>query len=566
MSVGIVMLVHEPLGRAAEVARFWAEAGCPIVIHVDKRVPKRAYETFEKALGDLSDIVFCDRWTCEWGTWSLVAASQTAATVMLDRFPNVRHIYLASGTCLPLRPVEELREFLDAHPHTDFIESVTTRDVPWTIGGLDAERFTLRFPFAWKSQRRLFDASVGLQRALNFSRKIPEGITPHLGSQWWCLTRQTVSAILEDPARATFERYFRQVWIPDESYWQTLVRRYGRHVESRSLTLSKFDHQGKPHVFYDDHLQLLRRSDCFVARKIWPGANKLYATFLGPGLGVENRAQPSPGSLDRVFSRALDRRMRGRAGLYMQSRYPRWDWENGKSAAPYHVLCGFGDLFDGFPEWLTASADCLTHGHLYAPDRAEFAGGKDLFAGCLPDSAALRDHNTRAFLANLLWNTRGERQCFLFGPRDHQHIAGFFTYDPNARVTVISGAWAVPLLRQNRNFGELREEAARLQKTESRFLDLLRGPHTKARVQIWTMAAFLEDPIEHLTELLEEIGPRDGHGAVIEAPRMRRLDGFAGFLQTLKNQGMHPHVMGEFPLGFGEDTPPERGGRPYVVK
>ena len=560
------MLVHEPLGRAAEVARHWAGAGCPLVIHVDKRVPRQAYDAFVRSLGDCPDVLFCERRACEWGTWSLVAASQAAAGLLLERFEDVRHVYLVSGTCLPLRPVAELRGFLDAHPHTDFIESVTTRDVPWTIGGLDTERFTLRFPFAWKRQRKLFDAYVRLQRRLKVSRPLPDGITPHLGSQWWCLTRQTVTAILEDPARSVYERFFRQVWIPDESYWQTLVRRYGRHVESRSLTLSKFDHQGKPHVFYDDHLQLLRRSDCFVARKIWPGADKLYATFLGPGAGGGAGAPPAPATVDRVFARALDRRLRGRPGLYMQSRYPRWDWENGKSAAPYHVLCGHGDLFEGFPEWLTTNADCLTHGHLFAPGRVQFATGAKVFAGCLPDRTSLRDHNLRAFLTNLIWSTRGERQCFLFGPGDNQELTNFITYDANARISVISGAWAVPMLHENRNFGELRTEAAWKQRNESWFIDKLRGPHTKARVQIWTMAEFLEDPIEHLTGLLEEIGPRDGQGAVIEAPRMRRLEGFAGFLQTLKNQGMHPHVMGEFPLGFGEETPPERGGRPYVVK
>jgi len=139
---------------------------------------------------------------------------------------------------------------------------------------------TLRFPFSWKTQRRLFDKYVAFQRAMGLKRKIPKGITPHMGSQWWCLTRQTLSAILQDPDRDTFDAYFRKVWIPDESYFQTLARLYSVNIESRSLTLSKFDFQGKPHIFYDDHLQLLRRSDCFVARKIWPHADRLYEAFL----------------------------------------------------------------------------------------------------------------------------------------------------------------------------------------------------------------------------------------------------------------------------------------------
>jgi len=242
------MLVHTAFDRAEQVARHWAAAGCPLVIHVDRNVPGATCSAFVEALSDLPDVRFSKRYRCEWGTWGLVAATQGAAQVMLDDFPAVRHIYLASGSCLPLRPVQELIDYLAERPKTDFIESATTADVPWTIGGLDHERFTLRFPFSWRKSRYLFDRYVALQRRIGFKRKIPNGIVPHMGSQWWCLTRQTLSAILTDPDRDTYDRYFRKVWIPDESYFQTLARLYSRQIESRSLPLSKFDYQGKPHI------------------------------------------------------------------------------------------------------------------------------------------------------------------------------------------------------------------------------------------------------------------------------------------------------------------------------
>jgi hypothetical protein len=160
MTVGIVMLCHTALDRAAQVARHWAERGCPVVIHVDRRVKKAPYQKLIADLSDLQTIRFCERFACEWGTWGIVAATQAAATIMLRDFEDVRHVYLASGSCLPLRPVKELVAYLDARPRTDFIESVTTADVGWTIGGLDLERFTLRFPFSWRKNRRLFDAYV----------------------------------------------------------------------------------------------------------------------------------------------------------------------------------------------------------------------------------------------------------------------------------------------------------------------------------------------------------------------------------------------------------------------
>jgi len=565
MSVGILMLCHMALDRAAQVARYWAARDCPVVIHADLRMASRDYAALQANVQDLPNIRFTRRHRCEWGTWGIVAATQEAATVMLRDFAEVRHVYLASGSCLPLRPVEEMRAYLDASPRTDFIESVTTAEVGWTVGGLDYERFILRFPFSFRSRRGLFDAYVDLQRKLKLRRKIPDGIVPHLGSQWWCLTRQTLSAILEAPDRREIDAYFARVWIPDESYFQTLVRRASTQIESRSLTLSKFDFQGKPHIFYDDHLQLLRRSDCFVARKIWPRADRLYATFLSGDAKARAMAEPSPGKIDRLFAKAVERRTTGRAGLYMQSRFPNENWENGRTAATYSVFQGFAETFENFETWLEKAAGTRVHGHLFAPDRAHFAGGAKVYNGALSDSARLRDYNSKSFLTNLLWNTRGERQCFQFGPRDNQWIMGVIAGDPNAQVSVITGAWAIPLFKTNANFAELRAEAARLQKTEADMVAMLRNPWVKARVRVWTLAEFVENPMEPLQTVVDEISPRAAR-RLTEAPKMADLSGFGQFLQNLRNQGMQPFLMGDFPAGPDRPAAGSRRARPYLVK
>ena len=565
MTIGFVMLCHTALDRAAQVARHWASHDCPVVIHVDKRVKRKGFEGLKSALSDLPNVRFSGRHACEWGTWGIVAATQAASTIMLRQFPQVRHVFLASGSCLPLRPIDEMIRYLNERPRTDFIESVTTEDVGWTVGGLDVERFTLRFPFSWRKQRRLFDFYVKWQRRLGFKRRIPAGIVPHLGSQWWCLTRQTLSAILDNPDRAEIDRYFRRVWIPDESYFQTLVRQVSGQVESRSLTLSKFDFQGKPHIFYDDHLQILRRSDCFVARKIWPHAERLYDTFLSDDPGNQAVAEPNPGKIDRLFARAVERRTKGRPGLYMQSRHPNENWENGRTAAPYSVFEGFSDLFENFELWLSKATGTRVHGHLFAPDRVHFAGGETVYNGALCDSAAMRDYNPKSFLTSLLWNTRGERQCFQFGPADNQAPIMFMAADANAQISVISGAWAIPLFHSNRNFGDIRREAAQLQKIEAEFLNTLRASWVKARVRTWTLAEFIENPMEPLQTIVDEISPRSLR-RLTEAPRLADLTGFGQFLQNLRNQGMQPVLMGDFPTTGAGIPNASRRGRPYLVK
>ncbi|MEO1139478.1 MAG: beta-1,6-N-acetylglucosaminyltransferase, partial [Pseudomonadota bacterium] len=414
--------------------------------------------------------------------------------------------------------------------------------------------------------RYLFDRYVALQRSFGYKRRIPNGIVPHMGSQWWCLTRQTLSAILTDPDRGVYDRYFRKVWIPDESYFQTLARLYSRQIESRSLTLSKFDYQGKPHIFYDDHLQLLRRSDCFVARKIWPFADRLYEAFLRDPAGAMKRTEPNPGKIDRIFAKAVDRRTRGRAGLYMQSRFPVETRENGLTCAQYSVFEGFSDLFENFEPWLAKVTGTRVHGHLFAPERAEFSDGQTVMNGALSDSATLRDYNSQAFLASLIWNTRGERQCFQMGPRDTiKDVEWTIAKDPNAQISVISGAWAVPLFKSNKNFSDIRQEAARLQQAESKHLDVLRSSWSKARVRIWTMAEFIEAPMEPLQTIIDEIGKQSVHG-LAEVPKMSDLTGFGQFLQNLKNQGMHPYLMGDFPVEHRLHEPHSDKRKPYLVR
>lgn len=565
MSVGIVMLVHNVFDRAEQVARHWADAGCPVVIHVDKKVPRKKYKAFVATCADHPDIRFCKRHACEWGMWGIVAASQSASEMMLAQFPDVRHVYLSSGSCLPLRPVQELVDYLAARPRTDFIESATTADVPWTVGGLDHERFTLYFPLSWRRYRYVFDKLVDIQRFLRIKRKIPNGVVPHMGSQWWCLTRQTLSAILEDPERARFDAFFKNVWIPDESYFQTLARVYSSNIESRSLTLSKFDFQGKPHIFYDDHLQLLRRSDCFVARKIWPHANKIYDGFLRDPEGAIKMSEPNPAKIDRIFSKAVERRTKGRSGLYMQGRFPNEGWENGMTFGRYSVFHGFAELFEDFEPWLARATGARVHGHLFAPERAEFEGGQRVLNGALSDSAKLRDYNAIAFLTNLIWNTRGERQCFQVGPRDEGHPVWFIAKDPNAQVSVISGAWAIPLFKSNLNFGDIRKEAARLQKLESDQIQALRSPWAKARVRIWSLAEFIEAPMEPLQTIIDEIGTEKTR-RLSEAPRMTDLAGFGQFLQNLKNQGMHPYLMGDFSVSKDEADVKKPPRKPYLVQ
>ena len=72
-------------------------------------------------------------------------------------------------------------------------------------------------------------------------------------------------------------RFFQTTWIPDETYFQTLVRHLIPVVEiqTRALTFLVFSDYGMPATFYNDHYDFLVAQDFLFARKISPDAADL---------------------------------------------------------------------------------------------------------------------------------------------------------------------------------------------------------------------------------------------------------------------------------------------------
>lgn len=544
MTVGFVMLAHAALGRAGEVAVHLSKNGCPVAVHVDRRVPEAAFQGLKRQVADHKNIKFQPRIACEWGAWSLVDASRRAAADLLKSHKALTHVYLISGACLPIKPVPDLMAFLESNRDTDFIESVTIDDVTWTQGGLSDERFSLYFPFSWRRQRRLFDISVEVQRRLKVKRRLPHGLLPHMGSQWWCLSRTTLEKVLFDPRRPELDAFFKKVWIPDESYFQSLVRLYGAKVESRSLTLSKFDTNGRPYQLFDDHLPMLHQSTAFCARKIWPGATELYDLFLNAKRPETPMISVSSANIERNFDEAGKRRKFGRSGLVMSGRFPEEETDLCMSASPYTIFHGFDDVFEGFADWAERHTKSNVHGHLFAPETAEFQGSTAGFFGGLSSETELRDYDAPSFLRALIWNTRGAHQSFLFSAHDNQSIVNHIANDRKALIFAVTGAWAVRFLKSTSSAKDIRAEAAVLQKREAEFVECLNAKDAQARSHIWSLAELLRYPQGVLQEIAD-VSQSSTTGPLIELPQMALLEGLPEFLQSLKNKGMNPYLAGD---------------------
>jgi hypothetical protein len=276
--IAYILLCHKDPDAIIMQAERLTAVGDYMSIHFDARAKPEHFATIRKALKDNPNVTFSHtRIKCGWGEWSLVQASLYAVESAVEAFPRATHFYMLSGDCMAIKTAEYAHRFLDEHD-CDFIESFDYFESDWIKTGWKEERLIYRHFFNERTNKALFYAAFNIQQKLGLKRDVPADIQIQIGSQWWCLRRQTIEAILEfTRKRRDVMRFFRTTWIPDETFFQTLVRHLipEQQINTRTLTFLMFSDYGMPVTFYDDHYDLLLTQDFLFARKISPEAQEL---------------------------------------------------------------------------------------------------------------------------------------------------------------------------------------------------------------------------------------------------------------------------------------------------
>ncbi|QBF33159.1 DUF5928 domain-containing protein [Thalassococcus sp. S3] len=323
--IAYILLCHKDPDAVILQAQRLTAAGDYMSIHFDARAPADAFQRIKSALDDNPRVAFAHtRIKCGWGAWSLVQASLYAIESAVDAFPRATHFYMLSGDCMAIKTAEYAHRFLDEND-ADFIESFDYFDSDWIKTGWKEERLIYRHFFNERTQPKLFYAAFNLQEKLGLTRNIPADIQVQIGSQWWCLRRRTIEWILDfTRRRRDVMRFFRTTWIPDETFFQTLVRHVvpGHEIRNRTLTFLMFSDYGMPVAFYNDHYDMLLTQDFLFARKISPEAEELKSRLgdLYSDTGVEFRISNEGQSLYTFLTG------RGRIGRRFSMRF--WETES----------------------------------------------------------------------------------------------------------------------------------------------------------------------------------------------------------------------------------------------
>jgi len=276
--IAYILLCHKDPEAIIKQAQRLTATGDYISIHFDASANPKSFEQIKSALAENDNVTYAHkRIRCGWGEWSLVEATLYAVESTVEAFPRATHFYMLSGDCMPIKSAEYIHSFLDDND-ADFIESFDYFESDWIKTGMKEERLIYRHFFNERTQQWLFNTSFRLQQRFGLTRKIPHDIKVQIDSQWWCLRRRTVEWVLDfTRQRKDVMRFFRTTWIPDETFFQTIVRHVVPETEIRTRTLTFLlnSDYGIPITFYDDHYDLLLSQDFIFARKISPEADNL---------------------------------------------------------------------------------------------------------------------------------------------------------------------------------------------------------------------------------------------------------------------------------------------------
>lgn len=241
-------------------------------IHIDKRA-ETIFQQTQNLLQGTSNVCLVDkRYRCYWGNFNIVNATLECLRVLCETKQECDYVVLISGQDYPIKPLSAIELFLEKNRGQQFIEAFPLlQDNQWThqTGPYQAATRVLNWHFFLRS-RHFY---------LPVRRKMPNSLMPYGGSQWWALTKECVHHLVDYVnTYPNVINYFKNTFIPDELFFQTLVCNSPFKEEVSGFNLRYIDwanpNPTPPKVLMTEDFESLKNSDCLFARKFDPDRSK----------------------------------------------------------------------------------------------------------------------------------------------------------------------------------------------------------------------------------------------------------------------------------------------------
>ncbi|MBX3314553.1 MAG: hypothetical protein KF906_09555 [Actinobacteria bacterium] len=235
----------------------------PVFVHVDERADQTMWEEVKDLPARHRNVRFVERRPCYWGSWAIVESTLTLVRAAVTAGLDFDHATLLSGTDYPI--VGNDRFAVEVEPGVEYIES-----------------FRLDRPNRWSQHEGLYRVPGRIYgRHLRYRsrvtrvgtrRRLPQGLLPYGGSQWWTLSRDCldwVDRYVTDHPEVG--RFVSRSFIPDELFFQTVVSNspFADAVSGTDRRYAVWDRPEPPYpaLLGTADLSAIVASDAWFARK-----------------------------------------------------------------------------------------------------------------------------------------------------------------------------------------------------------------------------------------------------------------------------------------------------------
>jgi hypothetical protein len=176
-----------------------------VFLHVDQRTAPAVAEEIISRCESVGNVTLLARVNTPWACWNLVAVALSGATQAVKA--GCDHVVSMTGQDYPLRSSAYIDDFLSDFRDRSFLP---VAPIPTPILGPDGGLKRFRH---WHQPVRRRKVRIPM------SRRPPQGVSLHWNQSQWCLSKRAITVLADVcSTRPDIVRFFRHVWIPDESF------------------------------------------------------------------------------------------------------------------------------------------------------------------------------------------------------------------------------------------------------------------------------------------------------------------------------------------------------------
>ncbi len=256
--IAYFLLVHRYPAQFKRLFKAIYAPGNYYVIHIDKSSGAHLAGDIARFLAPYQNAEILEAKDALWGGYSLVDAELRGMACLLDMDDRWTHYINLSGQDFPLKSQDYIRQFFVANPGKQFIRALDQRK----------ER-----PDTMNRVSHMFIEENGKMTATNEARPFLLGDTPFIGTQWKAVTRSFCEYVCNDPRAERFKTFYRNSFIADEGFFQTVIMNSGDQgiVMNDDLRMIDWIPDGdiklRPRNYDAKDLNQLQRSTDLFARK-----------------------------------------------------------------------------------------------------------------------------------------------------------------------------------------------------------------------------------------------------------------------------------------------------------